>query len=427
MRCHPLGTSARTFSTSQPPSPPAVLEILKTHPSPQELLRLADQCVKCGLCLPGCPTYAEARHEADSPRGRIALIQGWLTGDLELTATLSGHLDGCLTCRACETACPSLVAYGRLADGAKALRVEALPAWRRRLRRDSLAGLSDARIAGALGRLARVYRRSGLARFAESVRLARLRWLRPYHRLAIAMGSTARRIRPLDPPAAELDLFVGCMGSSAQGTAIEAALTVCERLGLRVRIPSETACCGALMRHNGYPAEADQRRAAGARIHAGSTLVGLASACIAELREEPTLRDTQELCEFLDRAAWPETLALHPLPLRVLVHEPCSHRNLLGGNPAVYRLLARIPALEVAPLPGNDRCCGAAGTYLLQQPAMADALLREKLVPLSDLKPAVIVTTNSGCSLHLAAGIREAGLSIEVCHPVELIARQMDG
>lgn len=365
-----------------------------------------------------------ARHEADSPRGRISLIQGWLTGDLELTDTLAGHLDGCLTCRACETACPSRVAYGRLADGARALRVEALPAWRRVLRRGWLASLSDARIAGSLGRLARAYRRSGLARLAELASLARLRWLRPYHRLATAMGSTARRIRPLDPPATELDLFVGCMGSSAQGTAIMATLKVCERLGLRVRMPSEPACCGALLRHNGYPAEADARRANCARVHAGHVLVGLASACIAELREEPALRDTWELCEFLDRAAWPETLALHPLPRRVLVHEPCSHRNLLGGNAAVYRLLARIPALEVAPLPGNERCCGAAGTYLLQHPVMADALLREKLAPLFDLQPAIIVTTNPGCALHLAAGIREAGLAIEVCHPVELIARQ---
>ncbi|AFL75457.1 (Fe-S)-binding protein [Thiocystis violascens] len=400
---------------------------MKTNPSSQELLRLADQCVKCGLCLPSCPTYAVARNEADSPRGRISLIQGWLSGDLALTDTLAGHLDGCLTCRACETACPSLVAYGRLADGAKALRVEALPARRSVLRRGWLAGLSDARIAGALGRLARIYRRSGLARLAELASLARLRWLRPYHRLASAMGLTARRIMPLDPPAADLDLFIGCMGSSAQGTAIEAALKVCERLGLRVRMPSEPACCGALLRHNGYPAEADARRANCARIHAGRVLVGLASACIAELREDPTLRDTWELCEFLDRAAWPETLALHPLPRRVLVHEPCSHRNLLGGNAAVYRLLARIPELEIAPLPGNDRCCGAAGTYLLQQPVMADALLREKLAPLSDLKPEIIATTNPGCALHLAAGIREAGLAIEVCHPVELIARQMDG
>ncbi|WP_295404784.1 (Fe-S)-binding protein [uncultured Thiocystis sp.] len=404
-------------------------EILKTNPSSPELLRLADQCVKCGLCLPSCPTYGVARNEADSPRGRISLIQGWLTGDLELTDTLTGHLDGCLTCRACETACPSLVAYGRLADGARALRVEVLPAWRRRLRRGWLVSLSDARIASVLGRFARIYRLSGLARFAEIVGLARLRWLRPSHRLATAMGWTARRISTIDRSETEtdLDLFVGCMGSSAQGTTIAAALKVCERFGLRVRMPCEPACCGALLRHNGYPAEADARRANCARIHAGRVLVGLASACIAELREEPALRDTRELCEFLERAAWPETLTLHPLPLRVLVHEPCSHRNLLGGNPAVYRLLARIPALEVAPLPGNDRCCGAAGTYLLQQPAMADALLREKLVPLSDLKPAVIVTTNSGCSLHLAAGIREAGLSIEVCHPVELIARQMDG
>ena len=400
---------------------------MKTHPLPQELLRLADQCVKCGLCLPVCPTYAKARNEADSPRGRIALIQGWLTGELELTGILTGHLDVCLTCRACETACPSLVAYGRLADGAKALRVATLPAWRRLLRRGWLAGLSDARVTGVLGRLARVYRLSGLARFAELTPLTRFQRFRSYHRLAIAMGLRMRRISPVELPAADLDLFRGCMDASAQGAAIKAALKVCERLGQRARIPAATLCCGALLRHHGYPIEAGQRRADCARVHAGRTLVGLASACIAELREEPPLRETQELCDFLDRAAWPETLRLQPLTLRVLVHEPCSHRNLLGGNTAVYRLLARIPGLDVAPLPGNDRCCGAAGTYLLQQPVMADALLRDKLTAMADLKPAVIVTTNPGCALHLAAGIRAAGLSVEICHPVELIARQMPG
>jgi glycolate oxidase iron-sulfur subunit len=110
-----------------------------------------------------------------------------------------------------------------------------------------------------------------------------------------------------------------------------------------------------------------------------------------------------------------------------LVHEPCSHRNLLKDTGAVYRLLARIPGLDAQPLPGNAACCGAAGTYLLDQPEMAGALLAPKLAALAELAPAYLVTTNPGCALHLAAGIEEAGLAIQVCHPVELIWESAEG
>jgi ferredoxin len=127
-----IGCSRRTSSITlhrqeSALNTPVNLSAARSTPrlSNQDLLRLADQCVKCGLCLPHCPTYAKTRHEGDSPRGRIALVQGWLTGQLDMTPGLAAHLDGCLLCRACESACPSLVAYGRLLDGARTQRVAA--------------------------------------------------------------------------------------------------------------------------------------------------------------------------------------------------------------------------------------------------------------------------------------------------------------
>ena len=406
---------------------PVTLSSARSAPrlSNQDLLRLADQCVKCGLCLPHCPTYAKTRHEAESPRGRIALVQGWLTGQLDMTPGLAAHLDGCLLCRACESACPSLVAYGRLLDGARARHVAMTPTWRRFWTGRRLGALSNARFMDALGRLASVYVGTGLARLVEIARLIRLRAIAPRHRLLRALAVTARPVaaQPLDD--ADLDLFIGCSGASAQGGAIAATRLVCERLGLRVRIASEAVCCGAMQRHNGFPEAADRAREQCAQVHGGRPLVGVSSACIAELREHPALTQALEVCDYLDRRTWPDALVLTPLARRVLVHEPCSHRRLLGGNAAVHRLLARIPDLEVAPLPDNDRCCGAAGTYLLQQPEMAAALLDDKLIHIRDLKPDIIVTTNPGCALHLLAGVRESGLAIEVCHPVELIARQL--
>ncbi len=381
--------------------------------------------MKCGYCLPHCPTYRKTRNEADSPRGRIALIQGWLTGALVMSPVMAQHLDGCLTCRTCETVCPSLVAYGRLADVAKARRVAATSPWRRRPLCLALGLLSNARVTSWLGWFARHYRRSGLAQLAERLRIDRLGKLAIYHRLTVAMGALSRGVAAREPEAARLDLFVGCMGSSAQGGAIAAVIAVCEHLGMPVRIAPEPSCCGALMRHTGFAQEADTYREASARLHVGRPLVGVSSACVAELKDHPTLCDTQEICAFIEQCNWRRTLELRPLVRRILVHEPCSHRNLLGGASAVYALLSKIPGALLAPLPGNDQCCGAAGIYLLQQPAMAKTLLDDKLDALAQARPDIVVTTNPGCALHLASGIREAGLSIEVCHPIELIARQL--
>ena len=427
-----IGCSRRTSSITlhrqeSALNTPVNLSAARSTPrlSNQDLLRLADQCVKCGLCLPHCPTYAKTRHEGDSPRGRIALVQGWLTDQLDMTPGLAAHLDGCLLCRACESACPSLVAYGRLLDGARTQRVAETPAWRRFWTGRRLGALSNARVMDALGRWASVYVGAGLARLVEIARLIRFRSIATHHRLLGALAVTARPVAAHQIDDADLDLFVGCSGASAQGEAIAATRILCERLGLRVRIASDAVCCGAMQRHNGFPEAADRAREQCVHVHGGRPLVGVSSACIAELREHPALTQAQEVCDYLDRRSWPDALVLAPLRQRVLVHEPCSHRRLLGGNAAVHRLLARIPGLEIAPMPDNDRCCGAAGTYLLQQPEMAAALLDDKLHHIRDLKPDIIVTTNPGCALHLLAGVRESGLDIEVRHPVELIVRQL--
>lgn len=409
--------------------------------SPAALLRLADQCVKCGYCLPVCPTYAKTRHEAESPRGRIALIQGWLDGRLELSPQLVAHLERCLLCRACESACPSAVAYGRLMDGARARRVAALPRWRRLAKGLWLGALTQAHLLRLIARLARLYARlfggkpprpEAMAHPSLPVRPPRPpAWgqfgsrLRAIDRVLKALAHTARPVAHRSPQAADIDLFVGCSGSALQGRALAATLAVCNRLGIQVRIPRQSPCCGALYRHEGLVAAAERSLGECARLYEGRTLVGLASACIAELRTDARLSETWELCDYLDRLSWPHTLRLEPLPERVLVHEPCSHRHLLGGNASVWRLLGRIPQIQLLGLPESARCCGAAGVYFLKEPQMSLGLLNDLLAQIQALAPAIIVTTNPGCALHLLAGIRESGLKIEVCHPIELIARQL--
>jgi glycolate oxidase iron-sulfur subunit len=415
---------------SSPPGPDAPAS---------ELLRLADQCVKCGYCLPHCPTFRLRHDEAESPRGRIALIQGWLGGQLAEargrgTAAAGrpgdradAHLANCLECRACEPACPSLVRFGPLMDGARALREARRPAWQRRLRLVWLSLLSQPRWLPALAAGAALYRGLGLAALLRRAnrREHGPRWprLAALTRLAPAMHRP-RRVAAASQAAADVALFLGCLSRSVEQPVAVAALSVLERLGIAVTVPDGQACCGAMHRHNGYPAEADHLRGANAAAFAGRTAVGFSSACVAELAEDPDIVAV-ELCRFLLELHWPPRVRPAPLDATIAVHEPCSHRNVLRDSGAVYRLLARIPDARVLPLPGNDTCCGAAGTYIIEQAQTAVELARPKIEALRRLAPDVLVTTNTGCALHLRSQAREAGLYCEVLHPVELLARQL--
>ena len=178
-------------------------------------------------------------------------------------------------------------------------------------------------------------------------------------------------------------------------------------------------------RHNGFADAADRLLAANAAALGGRTLVGLSSACVAELRTHPAFTHGQEICRFLANTPWPSEARPRPLHQRVAVHEPCSQRNLLRDPNAAYDLLRHIPGVEPVGLADNAFCCGAAGTYLLTQPETSQSLLTPKLQALAHMGVEILVTTNTGCALQLAAGVREAGIAVEVLHPVELLARQL--
>lgn len=393
-----------------------------------KLIATADRCVKCGLCLPHCPTYRVSEDEGESPRGRIALIQGLAEDKLSLSPRLRAHLDSCLACRACEAVCPSLVAFGSLIDDTRSLQNRRSGFWRRGGKRAwlrVLSGSSGVRVASALSRL---YRFSGLGRLVEGAGLPGGSRLGAYHRVAMQLDL------PLPTPAVhakgqasvqEVALFLGCVAQTAQPGLPRAACRVLARLGFHVRIPRAQCCCGAMHRHNGFPLEADSLLAQNASAFAGSRVVVTASACAAELRTHRDLHESLEICRLLADLQWPQDAPLRPLPARVAVHEPCSHRSVLRDGDAAYALLRRIPQIELVALEDDPWCCGAAGTYMLEQPTMATALLTRNIDRLQRLRPDFLVTTNTGCALHLAAGSREAGLDLEVLHPVELIERQL--
>ena len=400
-----------------------------------DLLKATDRCVMCGMCLPHCPTYQLTGNEGESPRGRIALIQGLANGRLAFSERLKNHLDHCLGCRACETVCPSGVPYGEIIDGGRAIiheRRETTPAPRflnalvprpRRLR--------------LFGRILRLLQRSGLQGLARGIGITR----------ALGLARLDALLPPLPPlpgwrdyypPAGarrgEVALFLGCFADFADRATLNAAVKVLTLLGYGVHIPRRQACCGALHLHQGdryianHLAECNSAAFNGLRVDA---IIYTASGCGATLTEYPRYdfpglaAPVRDINTFITELSWPPRVGMTPLAKRVAIHDPCSLGNVLHETKSPYRLLARIPELETVALPDNRRCCGAAGNYMLSQPEIADRLRHEKIAALRTLNADIMVTSNSGCALHLRAGIKAAGLDIPVMHAATLLAQQM--
>ena len=404
-----------------------------SQPEPRPFpLADADLCVKCGLCLPHCPTYGQSQNEADSPRGRIMLMQGLATGRIVPTSTLERHLDGCLGCRACERVCPATVPYGALIDAGRALLAEQRPA-RLRPSRWISAVLSQRALRRLLRLLLRLYGASGAQ---VLVRRHRLLGRGPLARLEASLPTLNRSTRPRLPtiaaPRGEVAIFNGCVGDVADpDLAGDLALLLAD-CGFTASTPAAQTCCGAIDQHAGDPLRAERLAARNlAAFGAGHTpILSLATGCAATLADYPRLVDGSQ--PFATRLRDPiafllehgERLRFKTTPLRVAIHEPCTQKNVIRQGDALRRLLARVPELEVVELDASGRCCGAAGTHFVSHPAEADALLQPKLDAAAQLNPDVIVSANIGCALHLAGGLRRAGgISPEVLHPVRLLAR----
>ncbi|HEV2250934.1 MAG TPA: heterodisulfide reductase-related iron-sulfur binding cluster [Candidatus Limnocylindria bacterium] len=399
--------------------------ILSSHVRADDLAT----CISCGLCLNDCPTYRVLNDEADSPRGRIQLIRQLVSSDLPVDAGVAGHLEACLVCRACETACPSGVPFGRIMEGAREdLRRRERP---RRvagaLRRIGLATIVDQSRLRVATRLLDLFVRSGAQRAIRASRLLpkRLRTME-----SLAMKAEGVPYAPVEREGADTAFFAGCIMRTAFGETERATVRMLERAGRRVSACQEQTCCGALHAHAGDGDTA--RELARLNIDAFSGLTGPivvnAAGCGAQLKAYGEL--------LADDGAWadrarafsgrvrdasqvvpPDAVeASPPRPIRVVYQDAChlAHGQRIRREPRA--LLAAMPNVTVVPIADAERCCGSAGIYNLTHPEVATALQRQKVAAILATGPDVVVSANPGCILQVAAGLRAAGSDVPVVH-----------
>lgn len=399
-----------------------------------------DLCVKCGLCLPHCPTYAKTLDENESPRGRLALIQGVARNELKATPELVRHVDRCLLCRSCEAVCPAYVPYSRIVDG---FRQETGKIGKGLAARLKTSVLRKALTGPLVSRLVETPAAISIRNFALESGIPGL----------LGLGETAAGLPKATPSAqwtglfqatggmeaGRATLFLGCTAKLLDAATVDSAIRVMNRLGITVRVPENQTCCGALHWHSGEREQATERmeqNLAAFEPEEGEAIVGFASGCGAMLRDYADILRSPEakrfsgrirdISQFLAEFSWPAGIEIRPLPAVVALHSPCSLRNVLRADSPVQGLLQRIPDLQIKSLPTQAACCGAAGSYMLEQPSMAGLLREEVLEQALAANPAYLATSNPGCAMHLRAGLKLRGRQdIEVLHPITLLARQI--
>ncbi len=362
-------------------------------------------CVHCGFCLATCPTYQITGNELDSPRGRIYLIKSMLEENKSSEQTLQ-HLDSCLTCRSCETTCPSGVKYSELLEIGRKLAEPSRPLWQRVARYSVRQLLSRPRLFSVAGRM--------------------LRHSRSHTPLASQQGQKGTVL-----------LLTGCVQPTLTPTTNHAAKNVLAKLGYAVIETPPQACCGAMNHHTSAPETAHEQIKRNiddwcAQLDGGvEVIISTASGCGVMVKDYPTLfqptddyyqsaarvaTHTQDIAEFLsdqDLSALLSDLAVEKTKLSY--HAPCTLQHGKKLPNLVEGLLAKL-GYELQPIIDSHLCCGSAGTYSLFQPAISKQLRDNKLDNLLQAQPDVIVTSNIGCQMHLAKGS-----DIPVKHWIELL------
>ncbi len=408
-------------------------------------------CVHCGLCTSACPTYVELGTEMDSPRGRIYLMRAVTDGRLDLNRDVRRHLDLCLDCRACESACPSGVQYGKLIEPFRVYMAHRAPlanhlSWLQRLLLFQLTPYAQ-RLRWALmpvrwlqgTRLDRLLAKWGLLRLLPST-------LRQAYEMVPRLQPNHGRLPEVLPAEgkrrARVALFTGCAGDTFLPQTTVATVRVLQRNGCEVWIPCSQGCCGALHYHAAQPTPAQRFALANCNAFgpglSGTTeqvdaILVNAAGCGALLKDYGhLLHDTpaaargqvlaakvRDISEFLIELG--PVQPHHPLPLRAVYHDACHlcHAQQIRKQPR--QLLEMIPGLELVPLAETEICCGAAGSYNVTEPEMAERLGQRKATNILNAKAQAVFTGNVGCLLQIGRHLRAQQPDIWVAHPIDAL------
>ncbi len=407
-------------------------------PVGEDMARAVEKCVHCGFCLPTCPTYVTLGEEMDSPRGRIVLMKSALEGGLTVQDTLP-FVDRCLGCMACVTACPSGVQYAELLTPYRA-RVESqrprtlIEELTRTLVRETLPYPARFRLAATTGRLAGPLRRWLPASLSAMLSLLP-------EDLPVA-SKPLPRVHPAEGPRrARVALLAGCVQQVLAPDINWATLRVLARNGVEVVIPEGQGCCGALMLHTGdeATARAQARRNLGVFPADVDAVITNAAGCGSGMKEYGLLfkgraeadaaqaftRKVKDVSEFLAE------LGIEPPPpsppVKMAYHDACHLAHAQRITEAPRRLLLAIPNVTLLDIPEGELCCGSAGTYNVEQPALADAIGQRKAQNILRTGAEVVVTGNIGCMVQIRTHLRRLDRPLPVLHTMEAFDRAYRG
>ena len=433
-----------------PPSP---------HGVPNLDYELILDCVHCGLSTASCPTYVETGNEADSPRGRIYLMRQVIDGLLPLGEDVKQHLDLCLNCRACETACPSGVQYGRIIEPFRehmahlepGRSVQTLNAIQRFLlfkvfpyRWANRLSLAPARLMQWTG-LDWLMRKSGAERLLpKSFRSMKemLPALKPHY------GHLPEILQPEGKKRARVALFLGCVADALYPETNLNTARVLQKNGCEVWIPRSQGCCGALHYHSSKEEEARAFAAKNCSVFGADdmaefdkvdAIINTAAGCGAQLKDyahmmagtpqaEAAARfqsKVRDISEFLMELG--PIKPTHPLPIRATYHDACHLRHAQQIYKQPRQLLEMIPGLELVPLPESELCCGAAGSYNLTQPEMAERLGDRKAGNIASTGAKAVFIGNVGCLMQITRNIKKTDPAMWCAHPIDALWASYSG
>lgn len=403
-------------------------------------------CMRCGMCLPTCPTYKETFLETASPRGRVALMRKLREGDLDQSDRLLEYLSLCLDCQACATACPCGVNAGELVAEFTCERKE-----------ENRMGFMEDMILRKLlphpDRLEtsmvpmRFYQRMGLQKLVRTLGILKM-FPKSLERMEGLLPDLPerplRQIIKEDMPArgearGTIGFFLGCVMSLIFSDASRATITLLTALGYRVITPKNQVCCGAPNLLAGD--KTGLKKAARKNVDIFSSpdfdfIVTDCGGCGAELKKYGLHLEDDSSISFSNKVRdISQVLAMHsnelepllkPLPMKVTFHDSCHIAHSQGIRKEPRDLIRLVPGLTFIELENADACCGSGGTYNIGKPQMADLILDRKLGTIRATGADTVVTGNPGCLLQLKKGLKDHLPRVKIMHLTELLAKSMD-